>query len=95
MLGVLEPLVIDTRLVQGDIGENITHLFDRMSKEDLVAFSGACVHSSLLLYDLIRVHRRLGRYLADSALGSELRFPFSAPAFLIGSSLNRLSQPSQ
>lgn len=68
MLGVLEPLVIDTRLVQGKIGENTTHLFDGMSKEDLVAFSGACVHSSPLLYDLIRVHRRLGRNLACSRL---------------------------
>lgn len=82
MLGMLEPLVIDTRSVQGKIRENITHLFDGMSKEDLVAFSGACVHSSLLLYDLIRVHRWLGRNLADSALGSELRFSFSAPALL-------------
>lgn len=46
------PPVSDTHLVQGRSGENTAYLSDGMSKKDLVTFSRACVHSSLLLYDL-------------------------------------------
>lgn len=47
------PQVSDTHLVQEKVGANTTYLFDGMSKEYLVAFSGACVHSFLLLFYLI------------------------------------------
>lgn len=41
------PQVSNAHLVQSRSGKNTTHLFD-MSKEDLVKFSRACVHRSLL-----------------------------------------------
>lgn len=87
------PPVSDTHLVQGRSGENTAYLFDGMSKKDLVTFSRACVHSSLLLYDLSWVQRQLGRNLLTQTRlwGSESRLP---QVFLLGWACTACTVPS-